>query len=339
MLQLRTATRQQAKLRLGLSATSGAGKTYSALLMAKGLTGGDLSKVALIDTENGSGDLYAHLGPYNVLPLSAPYNPERYVEAIKACEAAGMEVIIIDSITHEWDGPGGILSISSGMTGNSYTNWAKLTPRHDAFLQAILQSSAHIITTVRRKQDYEMSKDSNGKATVTKLGLKEVTRDGWEYEVTVNLELETNHHAAASKDRTGLFTGKPSFIPSEETGKLLKAWCESGVAPLPVAIPVVVLEELTATHPDYPKVLGAASQGYTIATIEKRFKLSDDVRGIIEAIIKANAAKPASAPAAQPKPNPVTQQHIQEINSNYQPAATAVNPASNGAAKPAARPF
>lgn len=140
MSKLRQATRQKAKIRLGLSAVAGGGKTMSAILIAKGLCNGDLSKVALIDTENGSGDLYAHLGNYSVLPIEADYTPEKYIEAIKECEKAGMEVIIIDSITHEWDGKGGILDISNSMTGNSYTNWAKITPRHQAFIDAILQS-------------------------------------------------------------------------------------------------------------------------------------------------------------------------------------------------------
>jgi hypothetical protein len=225
-MQLRKATRKKAKIRLGLSAVSGGGKTYSAILIAKGLCG-DLSKVAIIDTENNSADLYAHLGEYNVLPLLAPYTPERYTEAIKACEKAGMEVIIIDSITHEWDGKGGCLQIQESL-GGKYQDWAKVTPRHQAFIDSILQSSAHIITTVRRKQDYEMSKDSNGKIKVEKAGLKEVTREGFEYELTANLELDTRHNAVASKDRTGLFMGKPSFVPSEETGELILAWCEQG---------------------------------------------------------------------------------------------------------------
>ena len=105
-MQLRKATRKKAKIRLGLSAVSGGGKTYSAILIAKGLCG-DLSKVAVIDTENGSADLYAHLGDYNVLPLAAPFTPERYIEAIRSCEKAGMEVIIVDSISHECDDKGG----------------------------------------------------------------------------------------------------------------------------------------------------------------------------------------------------------------------------------------
>jgi len=225
---LRKATRTKAKIRLGLSAVSGGGKTYSAILIAKGLAGGDLSKVAIIDTENGSADLYAHLGDYNVLTLKPPYAPERYVESIKACEDAGMSVIIIDSITHEWNGKGGILEIHSSMTGNSFTNWATLTPRHQKFIDAILSSSCHVITTVRRKQDYDLSKDSNGKTKVEKAGLKEETREGFEYELTANLELDIKHNATALKDRTGLFMDQPHFTPTEDTGKKLLAWCEVG---------------------------------------------------------------------------------------------------------------
>lgn len=231
-MELRKATRQKAKIRLGLSAISGGGKTYSAILIAKGLAGGDLSKVAMIDTENGSGDLYAHLGEYNVLPLSAPYTPENYIKAIKTCEDAGMEVIIIDSITHEWDGRGGILEISAAMTGNSYTNWASLTPRHQKFIDSILSSKCHVITTVRRKQDYEMVLNDKGKLAPIKVGLKEVTREGFEYELTVNLELDQKHNATAQKDRTGLFADNPSFVPSEDTGQMLLQWCESGEAPI-----------------------------------------------------------------------------------------------------------
>jgi hypothetical protein len=225
-MKLRKATRQKAKIRLGLSAVSGGGKTYSALVIAKGIAG-SWDKVAIIDSENFSADLYAHLGDYNVLPLSAPFTPEKYIESIKECEQAGMEVIIVDSITHEWDGKGGCLEIVESL-GGKYQDWAKVTPRHQAFIDAIVQSPCHIITTVRRKQDYEMVKDGNGKVKVEKGGLREITREGFEYELTINLEMTTAHQATASKDRTGLFTGKPAFMPTEQTGELVKAWCEQG---------------------------------------------------------------------------------------------------------------
>lgn len=224
-MQLRKATRKKARIRLGLSAVSGGGKTYSAILIARGLSG-DLSKVAIIDTENGSADLYAHLGDYNVLPLVAPFSPERYTEAIRTCEKAGMEVIIIDSISHEWDGKGGCLEIVESL-GGKYQDWAKVTPRHQAFLESILHSPSHIITTVRRKQDYEMIKEGN-RIRVEKGGLREVTREGFEYELTINLEMDIRHNAMASKDRTNLFMGKPAFVPGVQTGELIAKWCEQG---------------------------------------------------------------------------------------------------------------
>ncbi|MBD0287595.1 MAG: AAA family ATPase [Flavisolibacter sp.] len=223
---LRKATRKKVKMRLGLSSVSGGGKTYSALLIAYGMCK-DWSKIAIIDSENNSADLYAHLGGFNVLPLTAPFSPERYIEAIKACEEAGMEVIIVDSITHEWDGKGGCLEIVESL-GGKYQDWAKVTPRHQAFIDAILYSTCHVITTVRRKQDYEMIKDGNGKIKVEKGGLREITREGFEYELTINLELDTRHNATASKDRTGLFMGRPAFVPNEKTGELIAQWCEQG---------------------------------------------------------------------------------------------------------------
>lgn len=226
-LQLKKAERKKAKIRLGLSGASGFGKTYSGLLIAKGLVG-DWDKIAIIDTENGSGELYSDLGNYNVVTLEAPYTPERYVEAVKMCEKAGIECIVIDSITHEWEGEGGCLDILTKL-GGKYQDWSKVTPRHNQFVQSILTAKCHVITTVRRKQDYEMSKDNQGKTKVEKVGTKEVTREGFEYELTLNLEfINDKHLVKASKDRTGLFMDKPEFVPSEETGKIIRDWCESG---------------------------------------------------------------------------------------------------------------
>lgn len=228
---LRKAERRQAKLRLGLNGPSGSGKTMSALKIARGLAS-DWNKIAIIDTENGSGELYSHLGDYNVVPLEE-FDPKSYVDAIKACEDAGMEVIIIDSITHEWKH---VLETvdqiaRDSASKNSYTAWAKATPLHDSFIQAILKSKCHVITTVRSKQDYDMSKDDKGKTVVTKVGMKQETRDGFEYELTVSLDLSITHLATASKDRTTLFADSLGFKITEETGRKLKEWNESGVDP------------------------------------------------------------------------------------------------------------
>lgn len=223
-MKLQTAQRQQVRLKIGLSGASGFGKTYSALLIAYGITQ-DWTKIAIIDTENKSASLYAHLGNYNVLELNAPYSPERYIEAIKYCENANMEVIIIDSISHEWQGKGGCLEIHEKL-GGRFQDWAKITPRHTSFIDTILQSKCHIITTARRKIEYSLDTDQNGKVKVTKVGTKEETRSGFEYELTVSFELiNDNHLAKASKDRTGLFMNKPEFVINQSTGKKLIQRC------------------------------------------------------------------------------------------------------------------
>lgn len=224
-MELKQAKRTEVKLRIGLSGASGFGKTYSALLLAYGMTN-DWSKIAVIDTENNSANLYAHLGEFRVLQLGAPYNPERYIEAIRACENASVEVIIIDSISHEWNGTGGCLEIHDRM-GGRFQDWAKLGERHQAFLNGILTSKCHVITTVRSKIDYSMDLGSNGKTKVVKHGLKPITREGLDYEMTLFFEIINDKHLTkASKDRTGLFVDKPEFVISSATGRKLVKWCQ-----------------------------------------------------------------------------------------------------------------
>ena len=226
-MQLKQSERKQVKLRLGLSGASGFGKTKSALLLAYGMTG-DWSKIAVIDTENSSASLYSDLGNFKVLDLSAPYSPERYIQAIDLCEKSNISVIIIDSASHEWNGSGGCLDIHEKL-GGRFQDWANVTPRHQAFIDKILQSQCHIITTTRRKMDYSLDVGSNGKTQVVKHGTKEITRDGFEYELTVNFELiNENHLAKASKDRTSLFANKPEFVITIETGRKILEWCNSG---------------------------------------------------------------------------------------------------------------
>lgn len=228
-MQLKQSQRQQVRLRLGLSGASGFGKTKSALLLAFGMTE-DWSKIAVIDTENSSASLYSDLGNYKVLDLQAPYSPERYIQAIELCEKSGITVIIIDSASHEWNGSGGCLEIHEKL-GGRFQDWSQVTPRHQAFINKILQSSCHVITTTRRKMDYSLDIGSNGKTKVVKHGTKEITRDGFEYELTINFELvNENHLAKASKDRTGLFMNKPEFLITSQTGKMILDWCNAGIA-------------------------------------------------------------------------------------------------------------
>ena len=222
-MQLQKAERKQALIKLGIQGPSGSGKTYSSLLLAYGLVG-NWNHIGVIDTENNSSHLYSHLGSFNVLSLSEPFSPERYIEAIEACEKAGMKAVIIDSISQEWEGSGGIIETHGNMAGNSFTNWNRITPRHNAFVQKILQSPSHVISTIRSKQDYVLT-DKNGKMVPEKVGLKGVTRDGMDYEMTIVLDIDIKHQATSSKDRTGLFINPMPFVITEQTGNRIKVWC------------------------------------------------------------------------------------------------------------------
>jgi hypothetical protein len=225
------AERRKAKLRLALCGPSGSGKTYSALKIAKGMGG----KIALIDTENGSGQLYCDLVDYDVAEIAPPFSVDKYIGAIKEAEAAGYDILIIDSLSHAWSKAGGILDEVNKRGGkNQFTNgWRAATPLHDQFIDTILQSSIHVIVTMRAKTAYEIEKDDHGKAVPVKKGMEPVQRAGLEYEFTVVLDMDNERHTATSgKDRTRLCDGK-CFVPDENTGVELMQWLGMGIEQQP----------------------------------------------------------------------------------------------------------
>ncbi len=256
----KTATKQQAKARLLCAGASGSGKTTAALTLAAAIG----KRIAVIDTEAGSASLYADRFAFDVLELAPPYEPERFIEAIAAAEEAGYDVIVLDSITHEWSGPGGCLDIKIKM-GDRFQDWAKVTPRHDRFIQAMMRSKSHIIATVRSKQGYSM--DERGK--VQKTGMDPQQRDGIDFEFTVCWNINAQHMAEAQKDRTRLFDGKPELI-TKETGKRLADWLNSGTAPVAVAPSPISIDEAAkaaqAKGHKRPALIEAATKacGYTI---------------------------------------------------------------------------
>jgi DNA polymerase III delta prime subunit len=219
------ATRRQTKLRLMLEGASGSGKTTAALRIAR-----TFGKTALIDTEGGRASYYADEFDFDTLLLEPPFEPERYIEAIKQAEGGGYDVIVIDSITHEWNGPGGCLEIKDKL-GGRFQDWAKVSPRHDRFVQSMLRSKCHIIATCRSKQAYSMDEQTK---KVTKQGMEPQQRDGLDFEMTVVFQFNQNHIAVATKDNTKLFDGRDAQV-TDETGKKLLGWLNSGEAPEPVA--------------------------------------------------------------------------------------------------------
>jgi len=228
------AERRRAHIKLAITGPSGSGKTYSALLLAQGLGG----KVAMIDTENGSGEMYSALCAYDALQIDAPFTVAKYNAAIKAAVAAGYNVLIIDSLTHAWAGEGGLLAQKEALDargGNSYTNWATITKEHEQFKAALLQAPIHVVATMRSKQDYVLQANDRGKQVPVKVGMAPIQRDGMEYEFTTVFDVAMNHEAAVSKDRTGLFDGIVGKL-SYEHGAQIAAWLADATAE-PVAQP------------------------------------------------------------------------------------------------------
>lgn len=263
MFEARKARRSAAKLRLLIGAVSGGGKTYSALLLAKGLGG----KTFVIDTENGSSDLYEDLHDFEVIDLKPPFSPERYVKAIEAAEQLGAEVIIIDSVTHCWSGKGGCLELVDDIAkakfrGNTWSAFSEITPRWRAFVDAIIRSRAHVICTGRSKTETAQVEE-NGRKKVVKLGMKMEARDGLEYEFTVVLDLvHDGHYATVTKDRTGVFTGDPKPV-TVDTGRELAKWL-AGSSPA------------KAAEPEKPSPLGWLARVQAATTVAELGLISDE---------------------------------------------------------------
>lgn len=299
MVQIRKARRSATKLRLLLTGPSGAGKTWGALQIAKGMGG----KTVVIDTEEGSSDLYDHLHDFDVIDLRPPFSPERYIEAIRAAEEAGYEVIVIDSVTHCWSGPGGCLEILEDVAkaqfrGNTWSAFSVITPRWRAFVDAILRSPAHVICCGRSKTETAQV-DDHGKKKVAKLGMKLEARDGLEFEFTCVLDLiHDGHYATVSKDRTGLFAGDPKPI-SPATGERLAAWLAGGTPtvtpPSEKYLQAAAFIGKAATDADLRKATKAID-GYVVAgqlTSDEWSRLTDAINERLAAI-ETTAGEPAA---------------------------------------------
>lgn len=280
MVQIRKARRSATKLRLLLTGPSGSGKTWGALQIAKGIGG----KCVVIDTEEGSSDLYDHLHDFDVIDLRPPFSPERYIEAIAAAENAGYEVIIVDSVTHCWSGSGGCLEILEDVAkaqfrGNTWSAFSVITPRWRAFVDKLLRSPAHVICSGRSKTETAQV-DDHGKKKVAKLGMKLEARDGLEFEFTCVLDLiHDGHYATVSKDRTGLFAGDPKPITTE-TGKRLAEWLAGGHA-----VEVAVIDDQA--------VVTGASDAIHAATSEER--LDSVMKAVAERVAQRRITEKTAA--------------------------------------------
>ena len=270
------ADKRQGHLRVALTAPSGGGKTFSALLIATGIVeemkkkGMDTGKgIAVIDTENGSALDYADRYEFDHLKIEPPYTTPKYIAAMQEAYGAGYAVLIVDSLSHAWAGEGGLLQKKEAIDargGNSYTNWATITKEHEQLKAIILSNKIHLICAMRSKQDYIIEQNDKGKSAPRKVGLAPVQREGMEYEFTVVFDLGMDHSAHVSKDRTALFDGEV-FKPTKKTGAQLLDWRMSGKPEEPEAPPAAA-EQPPATPPAPPVTPPPAAKPPTPAPIK-----------------------------------------------------------------------
>ena len=226
--EIRKAQRQGARLLIQLSGVSGSGKTYTALQLAYGLAGQNADKVVMIDTENRRGSLYANAlpQPFNIIDFYAPFSPARYIQAIEAAVNAGAEVIVIDSVTHEWESEGGCEWIANQ---SRFPDWKKAKAEHKRFMTYMLQSPAHIIACTRAREKVDFSDPKNP----IKLGIQPIQEKNFSYEATVSLMMhDQGHRQEVLKCPAELqaVLGRGDGYIGAKDGLALRQWVDGGVA-------------------------------------------------------------------------------------------------------------
>lgn len=238
-ITIHKAERAGARLVLGIAGISGSGKTFTALQLAWGLANGDASKVGLLDTENRRGSLYADIlkgkdGKINqflIGDLDAPFSPQRYIDAILEFQAAGVDVLVIDSVSHEWNGLGGVLSMVAKYD-KPVTAWKNAKPEHQRFMQTMLQSNMHIIVCIRATNKVDWKDPKNPK----QLGIMPVQQEEFMFEMTASMMMwaggKSREVMKCPADLVPIF-GEPGASHdgylTARNGLALRQWVDGGV--------------------------------------------------------------------------------------------------------------
>jgi hypothetical protein len=317
-LTLKKAERRQLDLRLGLIGPSGAGKTYSALMLAKGIESVTKRPTLLLDTEHERGLIYANEFDYYYEPFELPLSPERYIEYMTSAVKAGVGQLIIDSTSHEWKHLLAALSASKGTGGNKndFAAWDKITPRHDAFVEAIIRAPIHLLILMRGKDEYVLE-NQNGKNVPKKVGVGAIMRDGLEYECNVAWTLDVEGNIARqTKDDSHRFEDCARRLTVDD-GKFLAEWALNGIEwnrPAPALDPstpqttakLAAKDRFETIKAEIEKSQTLPELANTWQTHQKEMKaMSDEHQELLLTAkneMKATLAAPA-APAADSKSN------------------------------------
>lgn len=311
-LSIQPASREGAKTVTAFAGVSGSGKTFSAILYAYGLAKRQAHKVGFLDTENRRGRLYADILPgkaqFQIADFAAPFSPARYSEAIKQFEAAGVEVLVIDSVTHEWEGIGGCDDIANeGVTPGKPGRWNKAKREHKKFMDTMLQSSMHIVVCVRAREKTKIEQQ-NGKAVFIPQGIQPVQEKNFMFEMTASLMMD---HQGARQDVMKCpaalqpYLGRGNNYITIEDGEAVRAWidggtpvnkeleriratlantCEQGMKALEAAWKALTADQRKALQSELP-ALKASAEGY-----DRQRQIADEKHDTSEATEAATAA-------------------------------------------------
>ena len=248
-------------LRLALTGPSGSGKTYTALKVATEM---GFERVGIIDTENRSARRYARsFGQrFSCLELDH-FSPRDYIEALHIAVDCGLQVLIIDSLSHAWMGKGGVLELvdqsarrqSRGGAQNSFSGWREVTPEHNRLVEALIRCPVHLLVTMRSKTEWVVEKDQGGKSVPRKIGTAPVQRDGLEYEFDIVGELNPDHELVVTKTRCSPLTDAVLPRPGAELAQTLRTWLDGAAAAEPTPAPpaeLTVVRDAEAPPPEAP---------------------------------------------------------------------------------------
>lgn len=284
------AVKQEAKLRLAIAGPSGSGKTYTALSIAANMG----QKIALVDTEHGSASKYADIFQFDVMEMEPPYSPDRFAKAILEAQQTGYDVLILDSLSHMWNGTGGLLEevdkiARAKYQGNSFAAWKDATPIYNRLVDTIIQSGIHVIATMRTKQDYVLVTDEKGKSKPQKVGLAPIQRDGFEYEFDIVLNMNLENFGEVSKTRAAELNGKVFNKPGKDFAEIVNAWLKG--AP-----------RIETTDPLGDKAVGYASKKWNVSPNEARESIQQAIKDgkLIEPVTKESFKAFVEDPNPQP---------------------------------------
>ena len=284
MSLFKKATKEKSKLRMAIIAPSGGGKTYTALAIATAMG----KRIAVIDTERGSAAKYSKEFAFDVLELES-FSPTNYIMSIKAAEAEGYDVLIIDSLSHAWNGKDGALeqvdkAKSRSQSGNSFTAWRDVTPLHNKMIDTIIGAKMHILATMRAKTEYVMEKDeTTGKVKPRKIGIAPVQRDGMEYEFDVVATMNMDNQLIVDKTRCSVLNGAVIAKPGAYLAKVLNDWLSDGVEPQPKPAPAAPAPAPAPTEAPAPetekKEPDQPANQFTIKGVMESAKESNTMKG------------------------------------------------------------